>query len=99
MFLLVLPGLAVIFFTTWSLLLIAYDRVGGVDSLRQSVSLVRAYPMHTLALLFGIFVMHAIAGLIVIGFLLAMPLSWIAMAIGYERLAAVRSAVPTYAAG
>jgi hypothetical protein len=99
MFLLVLPGLAVIFFSTWSLTVIAYDRAGGVDSLRQSVSLVRAYPMHTLALMFGVFVLHALAGLIVIGTLLAVPLSYIAMAIGYERLTSVRAAVPTYAAG
>jgi hypothetical protein len=99
MILLVLPGLAVIFFSTWSLQAIAYERLGGIDSLRASVSLVRAYPMHTLALLFGVIVVHAIGGLIVIGGLLALPLTWIAMAIGYERLAAERSAAPAYAAG
>ncbi|HEX5658082.1 MAG TPA: hypothetical protein VFX59_12845 [Polyangiales bacterium] len=97
MFLLLLPGLLVIFFTTWSLFVIAYERAGGVDSLRQSITLARAFPMHTLALLFGIFVMHALGGLIVFGALLALPLGYIAMAVGYERL--VQSPVGVYAAG
>ncbi|MET0286147.1 MAG: hypothetical protein ABW352_16820 [Polyangiales bacterium] len=95
---LVLPGLAVIFFASWSLTAIAYGRVGGVDSLRESVALVRAFPMHTLALMFGIWILHMLGGLIVFGTLISLPLGSIAMALAYERLAA-RPVVSGYVPG
>lgn len=99
MMLLVVPGLAVLFFASWSLSAIAYERMGGVESLRYSVELVRAYPMHTLALVFAIWVAHAIGSLLVFGAIIVLPLSSIAIAIGYERLAAARPALHDYAAG
>jgi hypothetical protein len=95
--LLVAPGLAVLFFSSWSLPAIAYRRLGGVDSLRHSVEVVRAYPMHTLAVMFAIWIAHAIGGMVVFGALITLPLGTIAMAIAYERLAAAMPS--TYAAG
>ncbi len=94
---LVVPGLLVIFFATWSPTIIAYERVGGVDSLRASYSLARAFPMHTLALVFAIWILHFLGSMLVVGALIVLPLATIALAIGYERLLAARPAAPAYA--
>ncbi|HEY6877634.1 MAG TPA: hypothetical protein VI299_06420 [Polyangiales bacterium] len=85
---LVVPGLLVMFFFFWSLPAIAYEGLGGIDSLRRSAALTRANTMHTLALLFLVALAHAVGGLIMFGFVLTLPLCTIACALGYERLAA-----------
>lgn len=86
---LVLPGFVVIVAFTWAMPAIAFDRMGGVESLRYSWSLVRAHTMHAIALLFGLIVLQVLGNLLVVGFVLAIPLGTIATAIAYERVRAL----------
>lgn len=99
--LLVLPGLLVLLFFAWSLPAIAFERIGGVDSLRRSYALVRANLMQTLALLVMISVANVLGSMIIFGFILTLPLATIALTLGYERLASAPTLVASdpYARG
>lgn len=89
MLLLVIPGLVVALFCCWTAHVITYERSSGVDAIRRSVQLVRENLVHTLAVLFAVVVVSAIANMLVVGMLLAAPLTQIALTLAYERMAEV----------
>jgi len=88
MFLLVLPGLLALLFSTFAFHAIAYEGASGVDSLQRSFELVKGSFLQTAALLFVISVAHAVGGAVLFGVLLTAPLSLIALTVGFERLTA-----------
>ncbi|MDB4986981.1 MAG: hypothetical protein JWN04_2159 [Myxococcaceae bacterium] len=86
LFLLVVPGLVIALFAIFTLHVIAYESLSGVDAIRRSYELVRESPVHVLALLVLVALAQALGGMILLGVLLTYPLSLIALTIGYERL-------------
>lgn len=87
MLLLVLPGLVAALFSAFAMHAIAYEHATGVDSIRRSVELVRENFLPALALVLVVAVAHAIGSAVVFGILLTMPMSLIALTVGYERIA------------
>lgn len=84
---LVVPWLLVLLFFGFSLPAIAYEHIGGIDSLRRSVALVRGNVVPTLALMIALSLLHALGNITMLGWLITTPLGTIALAVGYERLA------------
>jgi hypothetical protein len=84
---LVVPWLLVLLFFGFSLPAIAYERIGGIDSLRRSAALVRGNVVPTLALMIALSLLHALGNITMLGWLITAPLGTIALAVGYERLA------------
>lgn len=89
MALLVVPGLLVLLFVTYTFHVIAYEASTGITAMQRSFDLVKGYFLHTLALLLAISVAHAIGGAVVFGVLITAPLSLIALTLGFERLLAM----------
>jgi hypothetical protein len=85
--LLVVPGLLVIFFTTFALHVITYDDSTAVDALRRSFAIAKERFLHVLVLLILVSMMQSLGSSIVLGVLFTMPFSLIAITVAYERLA------------
>jgi uncharacterized membrane protein len=86
--LLVLPGVLVLLFASYALQAIAYERLQAVAALKRSVAIARAHFLTTLLLAAAMSVLQSVGGSVVFGLLLSTPLSFIASALAYERLAA-----------
>jgi hypothetical protein len=86
--LLVLPGLLIALFSGFTLQAIAYERLSAFDSIKRSVQIVRAHFVNTLVLFLLVSVVQTLGGSALLGVLLTMPLSLIALSLAYEQLAA-----------
>lgn len=86
MFLLVIPGLLVSLFSTYVLQIITYERLGGIDAIRRSISLVRAYFVHTIAIVLVLWILQGLAGVLMIALLVTTPFALIMLTLAYERL-------------
>jgi hypothetical protein len=87
-FLLVAPGLLAALFSGFVLHAIAFERLSAIDAIKRSVQIVRDHFLQSIALFVVLSIAQAIGGAVVLGLLLAVPLSLIAMTIAYERMAA-----------
>lgn len=96
MCLLVAPGLIAALFSTYTLHAIAYEGVSGIDAIRRSIALVRGSFLPSLALVFLVSVAQAIGGSVGFGVLLTVPLSLIALTLGYERIAGATPSAVVY---
>jgi hypothetical protein len=85
--LLVLPGLLIALFSGYTLQAIAYERLSAFDSIKRSVQIVRAHFVNTLVLFLLVSVVQTLGGSALLGVLLTMPLSLIALSVAYEQLA------------
>jgi hypothetical protein len=84
--LLVIPGVLAALFAAFTLHVIAYEGLPAIDAIKRSFELVRAYFLHTLALLFVVSIAQAIGGMVLFGIVVTMPISLIMMTLGFERL-------------
>ncbi len=71
-------------------------REQGSVCVTRALRLVGASLLHSLALVFLISVAHAVGGSVLFGILLTVPLSLIALTLGYERIAGVSLASVVY---
>lgn len=86
-FLLVAPGLLAALFSGFVLHAICFERLSAIDAIKRSFQIVKDHFIQSIALFVVISIMQAIGGAVVLGLLLALPLSLIAMTLGYERMA------------
>jgi hypothetical protein len=87
-FLLVAPGLLAALFSGFVLHAIAYERLSAIDAIKRSVQIVREHFIQSIALFVVISIAQALGGAVVLGLLLVLPMSIIAMTLAYERMAA-----------
>jgi hypothetical protein len=87
-FLLVAPGLLAALFSGFVLHAIAYERLSAIDAIKRSFQIVKDHFIQSIALFVAISLAQAIGGAVVLGLLLALPLSFIAMTLAYERMSA-----------
>jgi membrane-anchored glycerophosphoryl diester phosphodiesterase (GDPDase) len=87
-FLLVAPGLLAALFSGFVLHAIAYERLTAIDAIKRSFQIVKDHFIQSIALFVSISIAQAIGGAVVLGLLVVMPLSIIAMTLAYERMAA-----------
>lgn len=83
----VLPGVLVLLFASYVLQVIAYERLQALAALKRSATVVRAHFLLTLLLVAALSVLQGLGGSLLFGLLLSTPLSMIASALAYERLA------------
>ena len=83
---LVIPGLLVSLFCTYTMHAIAYERLGGIEAIRRSITLVRTNMVPTLTVVLAIWCLQALGGLVLIALLATTPLSLILLTLAYERL-------------
>lgn len=93
-FLLVIPGLVAILFSTYTIHAITYEGSTAVDALKRSIDLVRKNFLHTFGLLLAIAIGQSLGGIVLFGVLLTCPLSIILLTIGFERLSAASMGHP-----
>jgi hypothetical protein len=86
-FLLVAPGLLAALFSGFVLHAIAYERLTAIDAIKRSFQIVKDHFIQSIALFVVLSIVQAIGGAVVLGLLLAIPLSMIAMTLAYERMA------------
>jgi uncharacterized membrane protein len=86
MLLLVVPGLLVSLFSTYTMHGIAYERLGGIEAIRRSIQLVRTNMVPTLAVVLVLWCLQAVGGVIVIALLVTTPLALIILTLAYERI-------------
>lgn len=91
-FLLVAPGLLAALFSGFTLHAIAYERLSAIDAIKRSFQIVKDNFIQSIALFVLISVAQAIGGTVVLGLLLALPLSVIVATLAYERMANSTSA-------
>jgi uncharacterized YccA/Bax inhibitor family protein len=84
----VLPGLLAGLFSGFVLHAIAYERLSAIDAIKRSFQVVKDHFLQCIALFVLISIAQAIGGAVVLGLLLAVPLSIVAMTLAYERMAA-----------
>jgi len=84
--LLVLPGLLVILVTCFAFHFIAYEEASIGDALSKSFSLVKDNILTVIIVLIALGVLNSLGSMVVIGFLLTMPLSMVAMNVAFEEL-------------
>lgn len=85
--LLVLPGIAAIFFLNWTFLCMADDSsLGAVAALKRSFALAKAHPVPTLAALAAEFLLGLAGGVVKIGFLVTAPLGLLFAAAVYDAV-------------
>jgi len=85
--LLVLPGLAAALFCSFTLQAIAYEQLTGIAAIKRSIGIVRVHFLKVLVLVAALSVAQTLGGSVVFGLLLTLPLSAIAAALAYARLA------------
>jgi uncharacterized membrane protein len=88
---LVVPGLLVSLFATFTLHAIAYERLSAVAAIKRSAGIVRDNFLQTLLLVLAISAAQAMGGAVVLGMLLTLPLCIIASTLAYARLAGTPS--------
>ena len=66
---------------------IAYEKLSAIDAIKRSVQIVKDHFIQSIALFVLISIAQAIGGAVVLGLLVALPLSLIAMTLAYERMA------------
>jgi uncharacterized membrane protein len=86
-FLLVAPGLLAALFSGFVLQAIAYERLSAIDAIKRSFQIVKDHFVQSIALFVLISIAQAIGGAVVLGLLLVLPMSIIAMTLAYERMA------------
>lgn len=86
-FLLVAPGLLAALFSGFTLHAIAYERLSAIDAIKRSFQIVKDHFIQSIALFVLISIAQAVGGAVVLGLLLVLPLSVIAMTLAYERIA------------
>lgn len=87
-FLLVAPGLLAALFSGFVLHAIAYEELSAIDAIKRSIQIVKEHFIQSIALFVMISIAQAIGGAVVLGLLLVLPMSIIAMTLAYERMAA-----------
>jgi uncharacterized membrane protein len=90
MFLLVVPGLVVLIFSTFTLHAIAYERLGAIGAIKRSVQLVRTNFVNVLVLMLVISLAQTIGGAVLLGTLLTLPLGLVASALAFQRIASTQ---------
>lgn len=94
---LILPGLAVLLFTMFTLPAIAYEGAGAIAAVQRSVALVQANFVNTLTIAIVIAIAQSIGGAVLLGVLLTTPLSLIALSVAYFRVAGASEATDALA--
>lgn len=93
----VVPGLIAGLFSGFTLHAIAYEGLQAVPAIKRSAQMVRDNLVNSLVLFLLIAVAQSLGGSVVFGVLLTTPLSLIASAIAYRRLAATSESTPLVA--
>lgn len=89
-FLLVAPGLLAALFSGFVLHAIAYERLSAIDAIKRSFQIVKDHFVQCIALFVLISIAQTIGGAVVLGLLVTMPMSIIALTLAYERMAAIK---------
>ena len=98
-FLLVAPGLLAALFSGFVLHAIAYERLSAIDAIKRSFQIVKDHFVQSIALFVLISVAQTVGGAVVLGLLITMPISIIAMTLAYERMAEASAEVGGYSLG
>lgn len=87
----VVPGLAALFFFSWTFFCMADDpSLGAVDAMKRSFALAKSAPVPTLAALGASVVLNLAGGAVMVGFLVTTPLALVFGAAVYDALTAKR---------
>jgi len=82
----VIPGLFVSAATCFAFHELAYRKLTAVDAIKASFGILKTRLLHVLLLLAGLAALNALGHVAVLGILLTVPLSVVALTIAYEKL-------------
>jgi uncharacterized membrane protein len=85
--LLVLPGIAFAFFACFAFPALTYEGKGPVEAIQRSFALVRDNLVNVAAVLIVVAILQSLGGVVLLGVILTGPLSMIALAVAFDRVA------------
>jgi uncharacterized membrane protein len=81
-----LPGVFVAVATSFAFHELSYRRVTAIEAIKGSFALLRDHLLHVLLLLIAVAIINVIGQLAILGSLIAVPFSVVAMTVAYEKL-------------
>jgi len=90
-FLLVVPGVLAALFCMFALHRVAYEDASVAEALADSFGLVKDHFLNALLLYVSLAILSLAGAAIVVGFLLTLPLTFIALTVAYEEFTGARS--------